>query len=158
MRKLVVTINDSAVMPRLKSAIRQLNGVERVVAMREVSLRSVPKVGKTHQIFLQRIDSLSQLSDGWDGNDSKAIDSECIKKIRHIITKIDESLLKGWVLFPESHGYLYFDYTGANSIAGITLTPNKMVYFVQKGDCVQKNDGVKLTSANFISVLEQVNG
>lgn len=33
MRKLVVTINDNAVMPRLRLAIRQLNGVERVATL-----------------------------------------------------------------------------------------------------------------------------
>ena len=158
MRKLVVTINDNAVMPRLRLAIRQLNGVERVATLRELPLRPVKKVEKTHQKFLQRIDSLSQLKDGWDGDGSKAIDTTCIKKIRRIITKIDETLLKGWVLFPDAHGYLYFDYTGANSVAGITLMPYKMVYFVQKGDSVQKNDGMDFTSANLISVLEQVNG
>jgi hypothetical protein len=106
----------------------------------------------------QRISKLSQLADGWDGEDSKAINSQCIKKLQQTLDKTDDILLDGWTLFPDSHGYLYLDYTGNNCTAGITMMPDKLVYFIDKNDKLQKNDGLRFTSTNLISILKRVNG
>lgn len=82
MPKLVVTVKDNVVMPRVRLAIRQLVGVERVFTLKDVS--STVKKGLLHYNLSQRISKLSQLADGLYGEDSKAIDSQCIKKLQHI--------------------------------------------------------------------------
>ena len=158
MPKLVVTVKDKVVMPRVRLAIRQLVGVEQVFTLKEVSAPITTKKGQLHQKLAQRINSLSQLSDGWDGEDSKAISSQCIKKLQRVLDKVDDVLLDGWFLFPDANGYLYFDYTGNNCTAGITMMPDKMVYFIERNDRLQKNDGLRFTSANLISILKRVNG
>lgn len=157
MPKLVVTVKDNFVMPRVRLAIRQLVGVERVFTLKDVSVSSTVKKGQLHYNMSQRINNLSQLADGWDGEDSKAIDSQCIKKLQRTLDKTDDILLDGWTLFPDAHGYLYFDYTGDNCTAGITMMPDKLIYFIEKGNKLQKNDGLRFTSTNLISILKRVN-
>lgn len=158
MPKLVVTVKDKVVMPRVRLAIRQLVGVERVFTLREISVPITTKKGQLHNKLVQRINSLSQLSDGWDGENSKAISVQCIKKLQRVLDKTDENLLNGWVLFPDANGYLYFDYSGDNCTADITMMPDKMVYFIERNGRLQKSDGVRFTSTNLISILKRVNG
>lgn len=157
MPKLVVTVKDNVVMPRVRLAIRQLVGVERVFTLKDMSVSSTVKKGQLHYNMSQRINNLSQLADGWDGEDSKAIDTKCIKKLQQTLDKTDDILLDGWALFPDAHGYLYLDYTSDNCTAGITMMPDKLVYFIDKNDKLQKNDGLRFTSTNLISILKRVN-
>lgn len=157
MPKLVVTVKDNVVMPRVRLAIRQLVGVERVFTLKDMSVSSTVKKGQFHYNMSQRINNLSQLADGWDGEDSKAIDTKCIKKLQQTLDKTDDILLDGWTLFPDAHGYLYFDYTSDNCTAGITMMPDKLIYFIEKGNKLQKNDGLRFTSTNLISILKRVN-
>ena len=154
MTQLVVTVNDSAMLPQLRTAIRQLRGVEKVRFVRDAS---VPMTGKLRQELTNRLASLSKLQDGWDGSDSKAIDRQCIAKFKSVLGKATEKQLSGWVLFPDARGYLYFDYTGEHATAGITMTGDTLISFVQKGDTLEKNDGIPFTTASFISLLKNVN-
>lgn len=158
MPRLVVTVNDNAALSNLRTAIKQLRGVERVSTLRDASAKAKSGHNKLQQELFHRIDLLAQLSDEWDGVDSKAIDNQIIKKLRHALSKATEQQLNGWVLFPESHGYLYFDYTDENDSAGITIMPDSLVYFIQKNGKVQKKDGIAFTARNLISILKRVNG
>lgn len=154
MTQLVVTVNDSAMLPQLRTAIRQLRGVEKVRSVRNVSVRME---GKLRRELSNRLASLSKLQDGWDGADSKAIDRQCIAKFKSVLSKATEKQLSGWALFPDARGYLYFDYTGEHVTAGITMTGDTLISFVQKGDTLEKNDGIPFTTASFISLLKNVN-
>ena len=159
MPRLVVTVNDHAMLPQLRTAIRQLRGVEQVSTLREQTSAIVtPTVSKQHRELLQRIDDLAQLADGWDGTDSKAIDQRSVKNLRRALNRATASQLDGWVLFPEAHGYLYFDYTGKNGSAGITMMPDHLVYFIEKNGKIQKSNGIAFTPSNFLSILNRVNG
>ena len=158
MHRLVVTVNDSAMLSNLRIAIKQLRGVEQVDTLRDELVDIVTAYNKNHQDLLHRIDALAQLVDGWDGADSKVIDAQVIEKVRRVLPKATEQQLDGWVLFPEAHGYLYLDYTGGNGSAGITIMPDRLVYFIQKNGKTQKSDGIAFTSSNFLSILKRVNG
>ena len=157
MPKLVVTVKDNDMMPRVRWANIQIE-VEHVFTLKDESASSVVKKGKLHDNLLQRINSLSKLEDGWDGEDSKAINRQCIGKLKQILDRTDDILLDGWTLFPDVHGYLYLDYTKSNCIAGITMMPDKMVYFIEKDGNLLKSDGLQITSENLISILRNVNG
>ncbi len=158
MTQLVVTINENAMLPQLKTAIKQLRGVVEVKSLRaESKSASVRKSGKLHRELTVRLASLSQLEDGWDGVGSKAIDRQCVTKLRTALNRATEKQLSGWVLFPDARGCLYLDYTGKNGTAGITITADRLVYFIQKGNVLEKNNGILFTTANLISVLNKVN-
>ena len=62
MTQLVVTISDKAMLPRLRTAIRQLQGVVEVKSVRQENA-SVPlrKPGKLRQELIERLQSLSNL-------------------------------------------------------------------------------------------------
>ena len=156
---MIVTVNDSTQIGRLKTAIRQMKGVERIVMMREVKapLSSV-SIGALHKELQQRADSLGELADGWDGQDSKAIAPQSIRKFKLAIAKTKEALLEGWTLFPDARGYLYLDYTGNDAVAGITMTENRLTYFFTKDGRTVRNDGAAFTSRNFLSILSRVHG
>ena len=124
---------------------------------KKVPLSSV-SMGKLHKELLDRADDLALLPNGWDGQDSKAIAPQSIRKFKSAIVKAEESLLEGWMLFPDVHGYLYLDYTGKGAEAGITMTDTKLVYFFQKDGMVVKNDQAAFTSRNFLSILSRVHG
>lgn len=83
MPRLVVTENDNVALSHLRTAIKQLRGVERVSTLRDVPAKAKPGHNKLLQELFHRIDSLAQLSDEWDKVDSKAIDNQIIEKLRH---------------------------------------------------------------------------
>ncbi len=159
MPELVVTVNDGTQLPRLRAAIRQLKGVEHVALKRDTNRqRTVIPHGRLHYELHQRADALGLLSDGWDGIDSRAISPQSIRKFKLAIGRADEKLLKGWTLFPDAHGFLYLDYTGSNAVAGITMTSDRIIYFIKKDGNTVKNDGTVFTSRNLLAVLERVHG
>lgn len=159
MPQLLITVSDSTHLPHLRTAIRQLKGVEQVAMLREVKKRgSSIRQGKLHRELQERVDSFGLLTDGWDGSDSKAIEAVCIRKFKAAIAKADEKLLQGWIVFPDAHGYLYLDYTGSNAVAGITMTNDRMLYFFQKDGRTIKNDRAAFTTRNFLAILERVHG
>ena len=81
MAQLLVTVNDNAQLPRLRTAIRQLKGVEQVAMLRKMKVpQKALTLGKVHQELLERVDSLEKLSEGWDGPDSKSIAPQSIRK------------------------------------------------------------------------------
>jgi hypothetical protein len=159
MPQLLITVSDSTHLTHLRTAIRQLKGVEQVTMLREEKKRGGSiRQGKLHRELKERVDSLGRLTDGWDGSDSKAIEAGCIRKFKAVIEKTDEKLLQGWLLFPDAHGYLYMDYTGGNAVAGITMTNDRMIYFFKKDGRTIKNNGTAFTTRNFLAILERVHG
>lgn len=159
MNRLVVTVNESAQISRLRTAISQLRGVEQVTMLREAKPmggKAVPR--KLYKELLERADSLGQLADGWDGQDSKAIAPESIRRFKSAIAKADEILLEGWILFPDARGNLYLDYTGSDAVAGITMTDDRLVYFFKKDGRTVRNDHAAFTSRNLLSILSRVHG
>ena len=159
MPQLVITVNDNTSLPRLRTAIKQLKGVEQVSMLRESKKRgSAIRQGKLHRELQERADALGLLTDGWDGTDSKAIENNSIRKFKKAIEKADEKLLQGWVLFPDAHGYLYLDYTSSNAVAGITLANDRIIYFIKKDGRTVKNDRTSFTTRNFLALLERVHG
>gem|GEM_PF-1903201 len=158
MPQLVVTVSDHAALPLLRTAIRQLRGVEQVSIVRELKPQTNSQMCEQQKELLQRVDELQELKRGWDNNDSKAIDTIAIRKFKSAINKMTGDMLDGWVLFPEAHGYLYFDFSGNDTIAGITMTGDKIVYFIRKNGKIQKNDGIAFNTRNLISILKRVHG
>ena len=159
MPQLVITVNDNTYLPHLRTAIRQLKGVEQVTMLRERKKQgSATHQGKLHRELQERADSLGLLADGWDGIGSKAVEANIIRKFKKAIEKADEKLLQGWVLFPDAHGYLYLDYMSSNAVAGITLASDRIIYFIKKDGRTVKNDGASPTTRNLLSILERVHG
>lgn len=155
MPQLIITINDNARLPVLKSAIRQLRGVDKVSTVRTKSRKKQSNICELHKKLQNRLTELSLLKDGWDGKDSKAICSECIQKLNNIIAKADGNWLTDWVIFPEAHGNLYLDYAHDSTTAGITLTPEKIIYFISKDGTTYKSDGIAFTARNLNHILKK---
>lgn len=159
MAQILVTVNDNTQLPRLRTAIRQLRGVEHVAMLRKMEVpRKALTQGKFHRELLDRVDSLGKLAEGWDGPDSKVIAPQSIRKFKAALGKAEEELLEGWVLFPDAHGFLYLDYTGHDVVAGITMTADRLIYFFRKDGKTVKNDGAAFTTRNLLSILERVHG
>ena len=104
----------------------------------------------------ERLDSLSLLDAGWDGDGSLAIDKVCIQNLKNAFAIIPDSYLKGWVVFPDARGYLYLDYTSDDTVAGITMTSQQTTYFLKRGSWLEKNDNMDFTSVNLLSILKKV--
>ena len=99
--------NDKAQISRLRTAIRLLRGVEQVTMLREAKpMRSKAVPGELHKELIERADSLGQLADGWDGQGSKAIAPQSIRRFKSAIAKAEETPLEEWILFPDARGYL----------------------------------------------------
>ncbi|MBR0036082.1 MAG: hypothetical protein IJP70_00410 [Bacteroidales bacterium] len=156
MAQFVITVNDRVHFPSLRTAISQLKGVERVVLLHEEKTSESKTARELYWELQERADSLSQLIDGWDGADSKAIAPKTIHKFKSAIAKAKEEELQDWILFPDARGYLYFDYTGNNAIAGITMTESQLIYFYKKDGQTILNDKASFTSRNFLSILARI--
>lgn len=158
MPRLVVTVDDHAALSRLRTAIRQLKGVEQVSMLRESMPGIRKQSGKYHGELLKRADELQGLRDGWDGEDSKAIGTSVLKKFRSALSQVADEQLANWVLFPDAHGYLYLDFSYGGIVAGITMTNDKLVYFISKDGKTQKSNGIAFNARNLLSILRRVYG
>lgn len=105
-----------------------------------------------------RLDELTKLKNGWDGENSVSIKEEIIFFIRDVISECDDKLLNDWIIFPDARGYLYLDYTSNKNFAGITVTDNKFVYFIKKNGKIEKNDNNILNKEELINIFRKVNG
>lgn len=64
MPRLVVTVTDNAALFHLRTAIKQLRGVERVSTLRDASAKAKSGHNKLLQELFHRIDTLAELTDG----------------------------------------------------------------------------------------------
>lgn len=110
------------------------------------------------QKMLNRLDELAKLSDGWDGEHSFHINHEVLGFVRKIITLSNDEMLTNWVLFPDSRGYLYLDYTEGKNIAGITIANNQVAAFVKRNGELSKYKYDKLDTKNVLVLLEEAHG
>ena len=133
-----------------------MKGVAKVTTLRRSNTKGA--VGKYHASMEDRLAELSLLKEGWDGQDSKAIEKVCIDGLRNALEIIPDRLLKNWVLFPDAHGYLYLDYASGKDIAGLTLMPTKLVGFIKKDGLLEKNDSMEFSTANILSILKRAHG
>lgn len=159
MTQLLVTVEDSSALSNLRIAIRQMKGVASVSTLKKSHRQALDLVGgKNHQIMKLRLHELQSLQDGWDGDQSKAISLDCVKAMEDVLEVVPDKLLKNWVLFPDSRGYLYLDYSSKTDVAGITLMPEGTVYFIKKNSLIEKSSYASLSSAEVLHIMKKVYG
>jgi len=110
------------------------------------------------QKMLSRLEELSSLSDGWDGENSFHIAHDVLDFLRKTIILSNDDCLVNWVLFPDSRGYLYLDYTEDKNIAGITITDSQVVAFIKRNGKLTKYKYDKLSSKDILVLLEEAHG
>lgn len=102
----------------------------------------------------KRLEELSKLPDGWDGEGSLSIDRGVVDFVHRVIMISTEQSMENWVLFPDARGYLYFDYTQEKNIGGITISSHKIVAFIKKNGQLVKYNFDKLSEEDVVKVLE----
>lgn len=157
MTQLLVTVENTSALSNLRIAIRQMKGVTSVSTLKKAGSQLLTQVGgKNHKMMPQRINELQSLLDGWDGCLSRIVSPVCIKAIKDFLEIVPDRLLTNWVMFPDSRGYLYLDYTSTSGVAGITQKPDGILYFIQKGGLVEKSSHEELTSSEVLHVIKRV--
>lgn len=159
MTQLLVTVEDASALSNLRIAIRQMKGVSRVSTLRKERRQAAEQIkGKNHKAMVLRLNELQSMTDGWDGNESKAISPLCVKAMEDFLEIVPDKLLKNWILFPDARGYLYLDYTSESDVAGITLMPEGLVYFIKKDGFTEKSNLSALSSSIVMHIMEKVYG
>ena len=106
MPQILVTVNDRAMLPRVRSAILTLQGVERVATpAKEVRVRK-PRLTAIQKKQLARLDELGQLAENWDDEGAFPIETASMANVRSLIMTNGGKLLESWVIFPVSNGTL----------------------------------------------------
>lgn len=105
--------------------------------------------------WMKRLDELSRLKDGWDGEGSKRISRSILAFVKRVIGEATDDDLADWVLFPDARGYLYLDYTHGPDIAGITIADNQMSAFVKRVGQVKKAVYTTLEECDVITILKE---
>lgn len=108
--------------------------------------------------LLNRLDELSKLPDGWDGEGSLALSRNIVDFVKRIILLAADSSLQDWVAFPDARGYIYLDYTEDNNIAGVTVTDHQVVAFIKRDGHLSKFSFDKLDEKEVLSLLEKAHG
>lgn len=106
--------------------------------------------------LLVRLADFERLENGWDGEGSIKIKKECLDFSQRILMLVTSEILEHWVVFPDGRGYVYWDYTNGNDIAGITISPDKVVGFMKKNGHLRKYDPMDLD--DIVKMLEEVHG
>ena len=106
MPQLLVTVNDQAMLSRVRSAILTLQGVEKVATpLREVRTRK-PKLTAIQKKQLARLEELGQLAEDWDDEGAFPIETDSMANVRTLVMTNGGKLLENWVIFPVSNGTL----------------------------------------------------
>ena len=108
--------------------------------------------------FLNRLDELSRLSNGWDGEGSLALSRNIIDFLKRTILLAAETCLQNWVAFPDARGYVYLDYTEGNNMAGVTVADQQVVAFVKRDGHLSKFCFDKLDEKEVLALLEKAHG
>lgn len=108
--------------------------------------------------FLNRLDELSRLSNGWDGEGSLALSRNIVDFLKRTILLAADSSLQNWVAFPDARGYVYLDYTEGNNIAGVTIADQQVVAFVKRDGHLSKFSFDKLDEKEVLTLLEKAHG
>lgn len=108
--------------------------------------------------LLNRLDELSKLPDGWDGEGSLALSRNIVDFVKRIILLATDTSLQNWVAFPDARGCIYLDYTEDNNIAGVTITNHQVVAFIKRDGHLSKFSFDKLDEKEVLSLLEKAHG
>ena len=98
--------------------------------------------------LLNRLDELSKLPDGWDGEGSLALSRNIVDFVKRIVL----------LAFPDARGCIYLDYTEDNNIAGVTITNHQVVAFIKRDGHLSKFSFDKLDEKEVLSLLEKAHG
>ena len=107
---------------------------------------------------MNRLDELSKLPDGWDGEGSLALSRNIVDFVKRIILLAADSSLQDWVAFPVARGYIYLDFREDNNIAGVTVTEHQVVAFIKRDGHLSKFSFDKLDEKEVLSLLEKAHG
>lgn len=108
--------------------------------------------------LLARLVDFGHLENGWDGEGSVEIKKECLEFSQRILMLVTSDILDHWVVFPDGRGYVYWDYTNGGDIAGITISPDKVVGFMKKNGHLHKYEYDSMDLNGIVKMLEEVHG
>ena len=106
MPQILVTVNDRAMLPKVRSAILTLQGVERVATpAKEVRVRK-PRLTAIQKKQLARLDELGQLAEDWDDDGALPIEQETMSNVKLLVMTNGARDLERWTIFPDTNGTL----------------------------------------------------
>ena len=128
MPQLLVTVNDNAMLPRVRSAILTLQGVDRVaVPLKEVRSRK-PRLTAIQKKQLARIDELGQLAFDWDDDGALPIEQKTMSNVRSLIMTDGAKELEKWTIFPDTNGTLQLKAQHRKAVISIGNNDYSYVY------------------------------
>lgn len=100
-----------------------------------------------------RLERLSLLKEGWEGNNAKPIHPAVINNMRAVLHQCKEKDIMSWLLFPDVDGNLYLDFKSDETDAGIVLSETSFSYFAN-----DKNEkDIPFSPSMFIQVMNSIN-
>ena len=101
----------------------------------------------------QRLDSLTELRQGWDGNNALPIDQRTYSNMQAVLLCCHDEDVEQWLLFPDIDGSLYLDLKSDKADAGIILSSNAFSFFTD--DHAEKD--IPFSTDVFMKVLRSIN-
>ena len=100
-----------------------------------------------------RLEQLSTLKQGWDGNNAQPVHPAVLSNMRAVLHQCNEKDMASWLLFPDVNGNLYLDLKSDNIDAGIVLAENTFSYFTDEKD----GKDIPFSPTTFIQVINSIN-
>ena len=101
-----------------------------------------------------RLEQLSSLKQGWDGNNAMPLSPAVISNMRAVLSRCKDKDIESWVLFPDVNGNLYLDFKSDETDAGLILSESSFSYFAGEKD----EKDIPFSVASFLQVMNSING
>lgn len=100
-----------------------------------------------------RLEQLSVLKQGWDGNNAQPVHPAVLKNMRAVLHLCKEKDISSWLLFPDVNGNLYLDLKSDHVDAGMVLAESTFSYFTDEKDAKD----IPFSPTAFLQVLDSIN-
>lgn len=150
MAELLVSIDDAAMVPRLRRVIRSLHGVSKVSVPRKN-----PRRGASFRHQQDRLNELANLKQDWDDDGASPIEPQVVANMRQILELSPESALSSWVLFPDINGTLLIKIKSQQ--ASISIGTSEFSYAYIKGGESRRSSHRPFSANAVIRLINEIN-
>ncbi len=110
--------------------------------------------GKYLSEAFERVDHLSQLRDGWDGNDALRISYKVLQNIRAVLLLSDDADWQHWMISPDVNGTLMLQ--SDRHIASLSLGDTEYSYLSRKDGSREGRSHISFDAESFLNIMRKI--
>lgn len=110
----------------------------------------------SYWVAQHRLEQLSKLSDGWDGDEAVSVDVAVLRSAEDMIKMCDSDLLQSLSIMPDTNGTLLFDFKTAKGKSVLNMGTERISFFIKRGTKIVQMKEASCTKQEMESYINQL--